>query len=184
MPSSSKRENAWRVFSCLSSSLIPWEESLNQAMRNPTELFVAGTSKAHLQNTWEPTSSTVTCGLPGGGGGNTVESWPGGMKAQWGSQASWRKKRTLPKRDPKTLNKMVLALRLTWRRRKVSLEKHFFSSRQQRETLVFKLLWILIDSGVIQLKLRLTSQNLYKAWNTKGKVIHIIIACYKDNYLP
>ena len=82
MPSSSKRENAWIVVSCFSSSLISWEESLDQVMRNPTELFVGETSKVHLQKSLDSIISTTTSGLPGGGGGNEAVSWPGGRKCK------------------------------------------------------------------------------------------------------
>lgn len=80
MPSSSKREDSWTVVSCFSSSLISWEESLDQVMRNPTEVFVGEASKAHLQKSLDPISSTTTSGLPGGGGGNEADSWPDGRK--------------------------------------------------------------------------------------------------------
>lgn len=57
-----KKENAWTVVSCFSSSLVSREESLDQAMRNPTELFVEETSKAYLNKTLDSISSFTTSG--------------------------------------------------------------------------------------------------------------------------
>lgn len=67
IPSSSKRENACTVVSCLSSSLMPSGDSLDQATIKPTELFVMGTSKEHRRNTLPSSNSATISGVLGGG---------------------------------------------------------------------------------------------------------------------